>query len=213
MFCRKLYSKTSYIYIIIILYLIQESHCMNKKNKLKLLLNYNTILLTVKGPETTSILYSYFSIMPSAVYLNDTTTTTSSTIYLPNSINYVKLVFSSILTSCSSMFKGCTEILEIDLTDFISSSVQNINNMFYDCTSLKSIKFENFQTSQVNYMLYTFYNCESLEYLDLSSFITTNVGDFHYMFYGCKSLKYLNLSNFITSTCYCTYYMFHGCIS
>ena len=45
------------------------------------------------------------------------------------------------------MFKGCSDIIEIDFYNFISSNIQNIDNMFDGCTSLKSINFGNFQTS------------------------------------------------------------------
>ena len=40
------------------------------------------------------------------------------------------------------MFKGCSKITEIDLSNFISPNKGNIDSMFQDCSSLKIIKFE-----------------------------------------------------------------------
>ena len=199
-------------YFIILFYLIPSYHIYNSINEYRVLfLNNNEIRLKVAGPGTYPLINSNFINSISSIYLNNNTIARSSSIYFPNSTNDIRLSFSFSLTSCSNMFNGFSQIIEIDFSDFISYNVQEMDNMFYGCTSLKSIKFGNFKTSKIKNMRYVFYNCYSLETLDLSSFDTSNVEDFHYMFSGCKSLKSLDLSHFITSSCGCAHHMFYGC--
>ena len=50
------------------------------------------------------------------------------------------------------MFDGCSDISEIDLSNFDSSEITDMNNMFYKCSSLTSINLTGFITSQVTAM-------------------------------------------------------------
>ena len=201
----KKYSKAlalKYLIILMSLILIKSK---NQGNIFIFLLEDNQISLKVKGNGYVTIFYPSSNFKPSSYYLNSDPVqkeiiNNDATIELHNSENLIKLIFSNTVTSCSSMFMGCSNILEIDLSNFDSSSVQSIDSMFQDCTSLKKITFGNFKTSQITSMGNTFQNCSSLETLDLSSFDISNVIFFHYMFYGCSSLKYLDLSNFDTSS-------------
>ena len=85
------------------------------------------------------------------------------------------------------MFFECTDITEIDLSNFDTSKVNLINDMFHGC---------NFDTSQVTSMYYMFYNCSSLTSLNLSNFETSKVKDIYNMFDGCINLEYINMINF-----------------
>ena len=203
-------------YIILLLYLNSIQPFPNKRNKFFLFSELNQIFLKVKGTGMVNIFNPNYNFIPSSYYLNDDINPraiNNGTIELQDYENKIKLIFPDIVTNCASMFLGCSNILEVDLSNFISSNVQSIYSMFYGCTSLKIIKFGNFETSKINSMAYVFYNCSSLETLDLSSFDTSNVEYFHYMFYGCNSLKYLDLSNFNTSSCFCVGSMFENCFS
>ena len=175
----------------------------------------NQITLKVKGTGSTSIFYSSFSTYLSQVKLNNNAITVSSSITISSSSsgNTVILIWNSQISNCNNMFQNCNKIIEIDLSEFVSSSVSSMNYMFSGCTSLTSINFKNFDTSSVTEMMYAFQNCQSLTSLDLSNFVTKNVHEFHHMFDGCKSLRNLDLSNFITSSCTCLQSMFYGCSS
>ena len=163
----------------------------------KMIMNANQIKLKIKGQGIYSFLFSLEDTRPNRIYINSYEEYLDyPTFDFPYYDNDVLLKFSSKLTSCGSMFKGCSEITEIDLSSFDSSLVENINNMFENCKSLKSIKFGNFQTSKVENMKYVFKDCESLNSVDLSSFDTSRVVDFLQMFYNCKVLKSLDLSEF-----------------
>ena len=201
-------------YLIILLYVISCFNIFNSRNKNTIIFfNSNEIRLKVAGPGTYSIINSDFQNKISSIYLNKNSITINSQIQLSNSINDVKIIFSSSVTNCNSMFKECSKIIEIDISDFISSNLEYINNIFYDCISLKSITFGNFQTSNINNMKHVFYNCSSLETLDLPSFDTSSVSNFYSMFAFCRSMKFLDLSNFRTSSSICTIYMFYECSS
>ena len=107
------------------------------------------------------------------------------------------------------MFTSCSNITEIDLSNFDSSRVTNMSSMFSDCTSLISINFTNFITSQVEQMDYMFYECSSLISLNLSSFDTSKVTDMNCMFSRCLSLSSLDLSNFRTPKVKSIIFMFY----
>ena len=205
-----------FICFISLLFIIPVNPILKSRYKHILFSKLNQISLKVKGNGITSIINPNYNPEPSSYYLNYDSSLivkTNFSIYLSNTEKEVKLMFTSPVKTCYSMFYGCSKIIEIDLSNFDSSNLEYINQMFDGCTSLKIIKFGDFKTSKVHNMVNVFYNCESLETLDLSSFDTSKVHDFHYMFYNCRSLKYLDLSNFNTSSCGCTHNMFEGCTS
>ena len=57
------------------------------------------------------------------------------------------LVWYNLISSCISMFYGCSDIKEIDLSNFNTSNVKNMDFMFYDCSSLTSLNLSNFDIS------------------------------------------------------------------
>ena len=204
----------NYLKIWIFNFLIICISQITSSNKLILFLDDNKILLIVKGKgnDLVKILSSdYNNNMPTSYYLNneqDPINFSEKSISLPDSVNNVELIFTTNVQNCNSMFKGCSDILEIDLSNFISSNVQDINNMFKGCTSLKNIKFGNFRTSQMNALEKVFYGCSSLESLDLSRFDTSRITGFRNVFDGCISLKYIDFKNFDFSSMENPYIMF-----
>ena len=65
--------------------------------------------------------------------------------------------------------------------------------MFKNCSSLKNINLSNFNTNKVNDISYMFYECSSLINIDLSNFNANKVTDISYIFYGCKKLNKNNV--------------------
>ena len=215
--CEQNYLKIfSLKYLIILLCLISIKSFINHRNQIIFISENNQISLKVKGNGNIKIFNPLSQIKPSSYYLNRDPVpkqiNNDATIELHNSDNFIKLIFSNAVTSCNSLFKGCSNIIEIDLINFDSSNVQNINSMFQGCTSLKKIKFGNFQTSRITSISNSFYGCSSLETLDLSSFDTSNVNHYHFIFQGCSSLVYVDLSNFDTTRNPCGANLFYnGC--
>ena len=70
-----------------------------------------------------------------------------------------------------------------------TSNVTTMKQMFRDCSSLTALDLSNFDTSKVTNMDYMFYGCSSLTSLDLSNWDTSKVNSMNIMFNGCSSLK------------------------
>ena len=133
-------------------------------------------------------------------------------INLENDISNITLIWNTPPSSTNNLFKGCcSHIIEIDLSNFDSSFVENMAGMFYLYSSLNYKDLSNFNTSSVTNMNNMFYGCSELIYLDLSFFDTSKVIKMENMFYRCSKLISLDLSNFNTSTVITMLNMFSGC--
>ena len=94
-----------------------------------------------------------------------------------------------LLINISWFFYNCTTLINLDLSNFNSSEVNNMSHLFHNCSSLKELDLSSFNTTKVNDMRYMFYNCSSLMSLDLSSFNTSHANKMNFIFVGCSSLK------------------------
>ena len=104
-------------------------------------------------------------------------------------------------------------VISIDLSNFNSSSVENMNSLFSGCISLENISLSNFDTTKVINLSKMFNNCKSLKSLDLSTFRTSSVTNMESMFSGCSLLESIDLSNFDTKNVINMSNMFEGCES
>jgi surface protein len=90
------------------------------------------------------------------------------------------------------MFAFCKGTTNLDISNFITSNVNNMGNMFNVCESLTRLNLTNVNTTNVTNMGYMFYNCENLTELDLSGFDMRNVSNVGNMLGGCKVLTTLS---------------------
>ena len=120
---------------------------------------------------------------------------------------------TSNVTDMSWMFSTCSNLTSLDLSHFDTSNVTDMNTMFYKCVKLGSLDITNFDTSNVINMKYMFSYCSNLTSLDLSHFATSNVTDMDSMFDDCSGLTSLDLSHFDTSKVTNMNSMFYGCSS
>ena len=118
---------------------------------------------------------------------------------------------TSSVTKMSSMFSGCSSLIEIDVSHFNTSAVTNMYQMFNGCSSLTSLNLSNFNTSAVTNMQGMFSGCSSLTTLDLSNFDVSNVTVMKNVFQDCSSLVILDLSGFETSQVTDMGTIFSGC--
>ena len=108
----------------------------------------------------------------------------------------------------------CSQVTsKVVFKDFDTSAVTNMSYMFRLCSNLTTLDVSNFNTSAVTNMSYMFPNCSNLSTLDLSSFNTSAVTNMSSMFNGCSNLTTLDLSNFNTSSVTNMSYMFYRCSS
>ena len=113
-----------------------------------------------------------------------------------NENNIIILIWYEPLDCLHTAFYQCSNITEVDLSHFDSSSLSNIGGLFQHCGSLIYVNLTNFNTEKVKVFQFMFRGCTSLKSLDLSEFKTAKVYDMKYMFDNCKNLHYLNLKNF-----------------
>ncbi len=129
-------------------------------------------------------------------------------------INFNGCFDTSLATTMSAMFAGCTSLQHLDLSSFDASHTVAMDSMFSDCQNLKSLDFgSGFDTSYSLDMRYMFSWCISLESLDLSGFDTSFVTAMSGMFSNCENLHSLDLSGFDTSQVTDMAWMFEGCAS
>lgn len=119
---------------------------------------------------------------------------------------------TSNVTDMSYMFYKCISLTSINLSDLDTSNVINMSSVFSGCSGLTSINLSGLDTSKVTDMSNIFYKCSSLTSINLSNFNTSNVINMSSMF-GCSGLTNLDLSNFDTSNVKFMNSMFNGCSS
>ena len=123
----------------------------------------------------------------------------------------VRIKFNIQLTDCSYMFYYCYSLINIDLTFFDSSKVNNMSNMFALCVNLNNLDLNSLDTSNVTNMSNMFYFCQNLKNLDLSCLNTKKVINMSRMFSDCISLSEINLTNFDTKNVKSMSHMFFLC--
>ena len=191
-------------YLFFCIFIIPAISEGNKKYNRKLE-NSEVITLKVSEPGEQYVIWSRFYKLPNIEYINEagatTTLSSQSKLNIPNNNYEVKLKWDEVLTKCANMFVNLTNIVEIDFSDFHTSSVDDMSGMFEGCKKLRIINFgEYFITSSTKSMARMFANCSSLVSLDLSKFQTSNVKNIENMFEGCSTLTSLDLSYFDTSS-------------
>ena len=128
-----------------------------------------------------------------------------------SSIEGLENLNTSAVTDMSSMFYGCSDLKELNLSSFNTSAVTDMSSMFYSCSGLRALNLSSFNTSDVTNMSHIFFGCSGLKALNLSRFNTSKVTNMHSMFAGCSGLTELNLSSFNTSAVTNMFAMFSGC--
>lgn len=101
--------------------------------------------------------------------------------------------------SLNALFKGCSAMTSVDLSNFTTANVVSMYDMFGGCSALTSIDVSKFNTANVTDMGYMFNACSSLKEIDLSKFDPSSVTDVMGMFYGCTSLTEIDLSSLSSS--------------
>ena len=184
-----------FIKVLIIIKLFIQILSYNKNILIKF--QFSNITLRINGTGNQKVFSSLFSNHPNFVYINKNKTDTVHNSYDLDQIdNIVELIWNNSINNSQNMFYRCTNIIEIDLSNFDTSKVTNMYSMLSNCTSITSLNLTNFNTSQVTYMGYMFRDCTSLTSLDLSNFNTSQATNMSFMFFGCTNLEYINLQNF-----------------
>ena len=143
--------------------------------------------------------------------LNDTNTEiyidnkkTNFTKFIPSTLpakDYeIRIVFKNEIIDCSYLFRGCTNIIKLDLSSFNASNVIDMKHMFSICSLMETINLSNFKTDKVTDMSYMFNRCLSLAKIEFPpSFITKNVKNMEFMFHMCSKFKKIDFPQSFTT--------------
>ena len=214
------YSNHIILYIILYYIIINMVISLLKINEIEIIMNSHDSYITLKINSIGNIKVYYESgcgsspPLPDYIYINEINQSEIKPRYQLNKTeNSIKLIWKNNIDTATCMFRSCSKINEIDLSNFETSQITDMISMFYGCSSLKSINLSNLDTSHVTSMGAMFKECSSLYSLDLSNFVTSQVTDMSFMFTGCTLLNSLDLSNFNTTLVNGMRDMFSGCSS
>ena len=125
-----------------------------------------------------------------SIYLNGNMTTKNNIIYSTKYQNIVRMKINQNINNTFGMLINCLDIIEIDLSHFDTSDVNDMGYIFKGCVSLISINFSNFDNNAMAFsMHWMFSDCNSLYFLYLSGFDTRKVECIEYMFENCYLLS------------------------
>ena len=204
------------IKLLIIIKLFIQILPYNKNNWINI--QFSNITLKIKGTGNKNVFSNISDFTkdyyPNFVYINgNKQETVNHSYYLNQTDNVIELIWNNTIDNCKNIFSRCSDIIEIDLSDFDTSECTFMFDMFSYCPSITSLNLSNFNTSKVTNMQGMFINCSPLTSLNLSNFNTTDVKTMYAMFRFCSSLTSLDLSNFNTSQVTNMQQMFNGCIN
>ena len=118
--------------------------------------NTGTITVKISGVGAQYILGDNFTECPDSIYLNNELKNIDGNdcriINIPEEgpeENTIKIGFNRYIYDLKGMFANLSNILEVDFTDFDSTSVLLMRDMFMNCVSLTSIKLSNLNTASV----------------------------------------------------------------
>lgn len=96
--------------------------------------------------------------------------------------------------SMSNLFRGCSDVIALDLSGMDTTGVLDMSAMFNSCW-IETIDVSNFDTSSVTTMEGMFVGIKAVS-LDLSSFDLTTVSNMNYMFSQPSNLESLVINEF-----------------
>ena len=205
-----------FLCLLIIMNLLLQVLTGNNQTRILDEYRFPNITLKINGTGIKNILSDHKEFKtndyPDMVYINGEIQSTVNYSYFFNlTENNVELIWNNYITQTLYMFHRCSDIIEIDLSNFNTSFVTDMKYMFAYCYSLASINLTNFNTSSAIYINSMFRDCSSLTSLDLSYFDTSKVSWMDHLVYNCKSLTSINITHFNTSKTTDMEFLVSGC--
>ena len=148
-------------------------------------INCETIKLIIRGPGFFNIFSTSFNSdnHPNNIKINGKQNSTFDNInYFDSVNNSVELTWNEKINDSSKMFSGCSNIIEINLSDFDTSGVTNMGSMFSGCSQLSLIDLSGCDASQVTYINSMFSGCSKLEFINLRGFKVNENLDLSHIF-------------------------------
>ena len=112
--------------------------CWIKDNFIQLIVNGQGENIPILGD-------NYGDSLPNEIFINNLPVSPAKKVNLSEEgDNIIKLKWESKVVNCYSMFRGCTSLLSVDLSNFDSSSINNVAYMFGSTKLVKFINLTNF---------------------------------------------------------------------
>lgn len=124
-----------------------------------------------------------------------------------------ELVDTSTMTDMSNMFRNCSQLQTLDVSNWDVSNATYINAAFMNCSSLEVLDVSKWDTRKVISMSGTFQGCSKLTTIDVSKWDTSSLTNIAGMFQNCNSVKSLDMAHFDVSRCTSFLYLFSFCSS
>ena len=127
----------------------------------------------------------------------------SSAFYGCNSLTSVTVTDDPNLSGVivlGGMFRNCTSMTTIDVSNWDMSGQAYVSNMFNGCTSLTTLDVSTWDVSAFQFPQSMFQNCMSLANLDVTSWNTSSVKNLSFFFFDCDLFDN-DLSGWDISTC------------
>ena len=135
-------------------------------------------------------------IIPDEIYINGVNQSEINNEYnFENNNSEITLIWYNPLESTNCMFRDCTTITEVDLSNFDDSQLCHMQFMFQDCHSLKNVEMSNIKGYKIVDAGFLFMNCYQLESINLANFCHESNAYVHNMFRECHSLTSINFPN------------------
>ena len=170
-FRKKIITNQIVILVNVILLLTFPLSIKNEQRNIKVFQSEINLIITGNNSNS-NVLSNDFAGEPSQILVNgEVNTSCNKMCWLSYGINNVTIRFGAQLESFQNMFKGLTNIIEIDLSNFETSKVKDMSYMFDNCTNLEKINFGNINTSLVENMKCLFHGLTKIVSFDVAILI------------------------------------------
>jgi surface protein len=124
-----------------------------------------------------------------------------------------ELVDVSKMTNINAMFYNCSQLQQLDVSNWDVSNVTTMIQTFDSCSQLQQLDVSRWDVRSLTNLQGAFSYCSQLQQLDVSSWDVKNLVNIGNLFQGCFAIKLLDLRNWDMSSLTSLGYVFYQCTS
>lgn len=126
-------------------------------------------------------------------------------------INGLDLLDTTDVVDMKGMFRKCSTLVSVNVSNWNTSKVQSFSGTFRECTSLTTVDVSGWDTGNATSMYTMFYSCKALVELGVDNWDVSSVTNMSYMFSTCSKLESVNVKNWNVSNVTNMSYLFASC--
>ena len=108
----------------------------------------------------------------------------------------IKLQLKLHVKSFCQFFKGCKDLLEVDLTNCKLENLNDTTGMFHGTINLQKVNLSGFKGEALKTIKYTFYKCTNLISIKMQDLTSKHVEKMNSFISCCQNLKHIDISHF-----------------